>query len=295
MSWAGLASNECVSCNNLQDAVNTSVFVLKNAIPVSTKQITKIEAENYVYINTITGKASNQLVVKSNLIAATPLAYSYTLYFDFNDDYALVGFDTSTQACNATNSITVYSNSSTIAIGTALYSDAYGTPIIASCINQIYFRIGTSYITFQPSAPLQGDGYIIDLVGSCTPPTTTTTTTTSSPVTLFWSVGGQSGGGLIVFNNVNTQLLNITSNAGSPQSGTLTIPTSQLPYTIRGSWVSGSGNIVRYRVCDIFGELFFSDIINALIGSVDYTPSPIPDSASVYLTSNNVMPPICPE
>ena len=69
---------------------------------------------------------------------------------------------------------------------------------------------------------------------------------------------------------------------------------SQLPYTIRGSWVSGSGNIVKYRVCDEFGELFYSGSITNAIGSVDYTLSPTPTNAIVYLTSNNVTPPFCP-
>ena len=96
----------------------------------------------------------------------TTLPYSYTLFIDFNDDSALVGFTTSAGACGATNSITVYSNSSSIGIGTALY-DVYGQPILAAVINEKYFRIGGNYITFQPSAPLQGDGYIIDLIASC--------------------------------------------------------------------------------------------------------------------------------
>jgi hypothetical protein len=71
MSWAGIASNQCISFNNLQDAVTTGVFALKNTIPVSTEQITKADADYYVYIDTAYGpyaaKASNQLVVKSNL------------------------------------------------------------------------------------------------------------------------------------------------------------------------------------------------------------------------------------
>jgi hypothetical protein len=71
MSWAGIANNQCVSFNNLQDAVTTGVFTLKNTIPVSTEQITKADADYYVYIDTAYGpyasKASNQLVVKSNL------------------------------------------------------------------------------------------------------------------------------------------------------------------------------------------------------------------------------------
>ena len=52
MSWAGISSNQCVSCNNLQDAVNNSIFILKSAIPSSTKQITKAEADTYVQIDT---------------------------------------------------------------------------------------------------------------------------------------------------------------------------------------------------------------------------------------------------
>jgi hypothetical protein len=75
MSWAGIASNQCISFNNLQDAVTTGVFALKNSIPASTEQITKADADYYVYIDTTYGpyasKASNQLVVKSNLQPAT--------------------------------------------------------------------------------------------------------------------------------------------------------------------------------------------------------------------------------
>lgn len=76
MSWAGIANNQCVSFNNLQDAVNNGVFVLKNAIPASNEEITKADADYHVYIDTAYGpyasKASNQLVVKSNLVAVYP-------------------------------------------------------------------------------------------------------------------------------------------------------------------------------------------------------------------------------
>jgi hypothetical protein len=168
MNWVDVASNQCFSGNTLQNAVDNGYFVLKSAIPANGRMITKEGAESYVYINPIPSKTSNQLVVKSNLTAASLLPYSYTLYIDFNDDSALVGFDTSGQACASTNGVTVYSSSSSIGIGTALYSDAYGTEsIIASACNQNYFKIGSNYITFQPRYPLQCDGYIIDSIGSC--------------------------------------------------------------------------------------------------------------------------------
>lgn len=75
MSWSGLSNNQTVSFNNLQDAVDTLVFTQSATIPVSLEQITKTDANIYVYIDTAynpySSKASNQLVVKSDLIAAT--------------------------------------------------------------------------------------------------------------------------------------------------------------------------------------------------------------------------------
>jgi len=77
MSWASISNNQTVSLANLQDAVNNGVFTLKNAIPVSNKQTNKSEAEYYVYINSIS-KATNQLVVKSNLVANTSTSTTST-------------------------------------------------------------------------------------------------------------------------------------------------------------------------------------------------------------------------
>jgi hypothetical protein len=71
MSWEGLANNQTVSFNNLQNAVSSGIFVAKTTIPSSNEQITKTDADTYVYLNTsfasFAAKSSNQLVVKSNL------------------------------------------------------------------------------------------------------------------------------------------------------------------------------------------------------------------------------------
>lgn len=73
MSWAGLFNNQAISCNNLQNAVNTNVFTAKTTIPATDKCITKTEANTYVNIWTgypsYASKASNQLVVKQDLVA----------------------------------------------------------------------------------------------------------------------------------------------------------------------------------------------------------------------------------
>jgi hypothetical protein len=72
MSWAGLASNQCITYNNLKDAVTTGVFELADvAVPPGSLIITRAAAEQYVVINPITSKANNQLPVKSDLIPIT--------------------------------------------------------------------------------------------------------------------------------------------------------------------------------------------------------------------------------
>ena len=63
MSWAGIASNQTVSLDNLKDAVATGVFTALTTIPAGTKQVTKSEASTYVNCSTtyppFASKASN--------------------------------------------------------------------------------------------------------------------------------------------------------------------------------------------------------------------------------------------
>lgn len=72
MSWAGIANNQTVSFANLKDAVDNGIFYSKQTQSTSNEQITKTDAGNYVYLNEsyspYANKASNQLVVKSNLV-----------------------------------------------------------------------------------------------------------------------------------------------------------------------------------------------------------------------------------
>ena len=72
MSWAGLANNQTVSFNNLQDAVDNSIFTQKIGIPSSNEQITKADANLYVYVDAsyLASKSNNQLVVKSDLVSS---------------------------------------------------------------------------------------------------------------------------------------------------------------------------------------------------------------------------------
>lgn len=179
MSWVGIASNQCVSLNNLQNAVDTSVFTLKNTIPAGTKQITKAEAAYYVNINQgyapYAAKTSNQLVVKSNLQACTSLSYSYTLYYQYTDGpYFFAGYTTSGAACAATTpTITLYSSSSTVSVGAALYTDPCGYDAFYANSysgSYPYFKIGGNYVTFENFSPeITGVGNVIRSVGTCGP------------------------------------------------------------------------------------------------------------------------------
>jgi hypothetical protein len=156
MSWAGIANNQTVSFNNLQNAVNTNVFTLKNAIPASNEQITKADADFYVNINTsyapYAAKASNQLVVKSDLQASAPIvSYPFTIWYDqpcyWDGFFVEGGAATDSDACFLnTNSIVLYGNAPTLANGMSLYYDSaltdrwYGNQ--GGCGN--FYRNGTN-------------------------------------------------------------------------------------------------------------------------------------------------------
>lgn len=110
MSFASIADNQCVSCNNLQDAtVNPPFYALafpSNPIPVSTKQITKQEFEDYIlgplYITYPTiaayppfaNKTTNQLVVKGDIYTTGTITMepAYGIYFTSSTNGNLAAF-----------------------------------------------------------------------------------------------------------------------------------------------------------------------------------------------------------
>lgn len=225
MSWAGISSNQGVSLNNLQDAVTTGVFVLKNTIPAGTKQVTKSEANNYVNLDSayapFAAKAFNQLVVKSNLQPCVNLPYSFTLIYNYDDGLSFfAGYTTSSAACSATElSITVYSNSSTITAGTELYIDSCGsTQLYASSYDASYpyFKIGSSYITFENwDATLTG--YVVRSVTSCGGGLATIqiATNISLDIQLYLSSMSVNGVGVV---NISGTDPNSPGNGGSVQT-----------------------------------------------------------------------------
>ena len=156
----------------------------------------------------------------------------------------------------------------------------------------------TTTTTAAPQCNYDGLTIVCDNTTTTTS-TSTTTTTTSAPSTVQvdWTVGTSSGGGgrLQIFDINNTSVLD-KSTSGTTQSGTIYISQANLPYTVVGSWTAGSGNIVRYRICNIstLSEEYYSGDIDINNSSVSYQVYPTPLHASVGLTSGGQTPMSCP-
>jgi len=175
MSWASLANNQTVSFNNLQSAVNNGVFTAKTAIPVSNEQITKADANTYVNINTSFGpyaaKASNQLVVKSNLEAVIT-SYAHTIYYYttcyWDGLYLEAGASSADIACSSSPySITLYSSDFALGNGSLLYTDsALNNPWYSDYLCELfgYYKVDTySFQYYSPGGedPLQIQNYTL--------------------------------------------------------------------------------------------------------------------------------------
>jgi hypothetical protein len=168
MPWNTLASNQTVSFTNLKDAVTNGYFVALATIPTSQEQITKSDASTYANVDTsyapFSAKASNQLVVKSNL---RPISYSYTIYYEeacfWDGFYIEGGAANATAACANTLTITLYSPVSPFANGMKLFYNSACTDLwygdTGGC-GQYYKVIvsGTSYsFTYANSSSTVGN------------------------------------------------------------------------------------------------------------------------------------------
>lgn len=125
-------------------------------------------------------------------------------------------------------------------------------------------------------------------------------TTVSTSVNLNWSVGTTIGGRLVIINNTtSTTILTQDTDGASILSGSVVLSFGY-SYTISGRWTSGSGNTIRYRVCDTDNstELFYTPVdISSTNTTVDHTFSlpltPSSNNISVTLRSGGSIVPPC--
>jgi len=169
MAWANLATNQGVSFNDLQDAVNTSALLpTGNSISSSNQLVQKSQVNFYVENDTTNtsyvSASNNKILVKSNITPITVFSLTY------NASSASI-------AC-ATASLTNYYSSygATLTGGTILYNDPYLTTFSSNG----FYSNGTNFAIIDGSG---GSGSIVG-TNTCASQTTTTTTTTLPPFSI---------------------------------------------------------------------------------------------------------------
>jgi hypothetical protein len=150
MGYVDIADNQTVSFNNLQNAVSIGLFQQKTTIPAGTEGITKTDADTYVVIDTAyapyAAKASNQLVVKSNL---KPVFQNSATFYYSSVKARWEGWTSSSTACSSYSgglSSTIYWNGSFTA-GTQIFT-TFPLFQVGGSSSGIYFVVvisGTAY------------------------------------------------------------------------------------------------------------------------------------------------------
>lgn len=150
MGYVDIADNQTVSFNNLQNAVTIGLFQQKATIPSGTEGITKTDADTYVYIDTAyapyAAKASNQLVVKSNL---KPVFQNSATFYYSSVKARWEGWNSSNTACSSYAgglTSTIYWNGS-FTVGTQIFT-TFPLFQVGGSSSGIYFVVvisGTPY------------------------------------------------------------------------------------------------------------------------------------------------------
>ena len=208
------------------------------------------------------------------------------------------------------SSSTYYLNAPSLASASAVFSDAAMTTFAADGFysNGVISRQQIDGVLLpQQNCPSCGPVSYNCVSGNCVDPGDGSGTystlescqascTAPETVQIDWWLGNQYGGELVILNSSMSELLNVTTTAARVRSGTIYVLTSDLPYTVRGQWVSGSGNIIHFNICDVTsgGQIYESGPIDNMIGQEDYLVTPTPLHALVQLTANNITPPSCP-
>jgi hypothetical protein len=217
--------------------------------------------------------------------------------------YTGATFGSSSAACADTNypSGTVYLPAGdTLSNGDILYVDP--TLFTQFTGNDNYYRLYSAPNFY--AATISSLGYVSNLTNCSVTPTPTATltptptpsaTSSGSPVRVDWFLKAAAKASVQVLSNTSSLLLDETS-AGVDRSGTIYVALSDLPYTVVGNWASGSGNIVRYNICDTGngGEVYASGPIDVSLGSESYLVTPTPLWITINVVGNNTTPPTCP-
>jgi hypothetical protein len=239
---------------------------------------------------------------------ATPIALSGASSYQFtnltNNVYFIVLRDSAgnyigkstTVSCTNTTTTTSTSTTSTTTSTTSTTSTTTEAPNCdynGGSAVVVYPATTTSTSTTIP--PTTTSTSTTSTSTSTTSTSTSTSTTTLPPAVIYWrTLGGGGGGGELEIRDVSNTLLLSNTTANIAFSGSLTVTAGQLPISVKGSWTAGSGNIVRYRICDgnPGSEIYASPDIDVAMGSDTYVLSPTPLLMYVHLTSGPTKHPV---
>ena len=172
-TWAGTSNNETVSKNALNNAIGNAIFYQKAAFTPSVEQTTKSEAAAWVYLDEtaspFSGKASNQLVIKTDLVAKTPITIQFaatydgvfgldiqvcvssalpaetTIYFEWCTNTSATGEVTFTLPSGFTGCTTALANCSSAGAFTGTYASGNVLTTTGSVVNDFHIK-GSSFV-----------------------------------------------------------------------------------------------------------------------------------------------------
>lgn len=177
-----------------------------------------------------------------------------------------------------------YDSSGVTLLETDTFTPAFSTPITGT------FSGLSSSTTYKIRVRV----YIGTYYKDCT--FTNVVTTGATGNNIFWSLNAYIGANLTIYDGASpaNEVLNLNSSLTS-QNGELTSLSGA--YQVCASWASGSGNIIKIRICDNLGNEVFYDG-NIVIGDPAscYTLPALPNSSApyyVYVTAGNIEPPTC--
>ena len=150
MSWAGLGSSDFVSGNNLQDAVNNSIFTLKagQSIPANNTFLTKSEIEARVNVTISTGSSSD-FPTKASVSSSGPPLISSTAYYHASNRWLATIEET---LCGTHYTVYCVQTADTILTGDTLYTNSGGTTPVANGYWALWSPYYDSWVTVQTSS-----------------------------------------------------------------------------------------------------------------------------------------------
>ncbi|OCX54245.1 hypothetical protein BEL04_08285 [Mucilaginibacter sp. PPCGB 2223] len=162
MSWTALAGNQCLSFNDLQDALNLGLFTgTGTSIPVSDRLVEKDQVTLYLQVDTsyssFAARANNELIVKDDLQTALS---TIDVFCVSDTSSGVFGWSSPADALNnyASGTIVTWTYSGTLAVGTYLTGD-----VVSGDFNGYYAYYNGTTMAWLQVEFYDGTNLVIDM------------------------------------------------------------------------------------------------------------------------------------